>query len=295
MSNQTNSTGEAAPSPSGLQQFWARLRRQKPAVVALAFLLFVAVLAIAAPLLAPYDPAATHPARRLEGPSGEFWLGTDDLGRDMLSRHIYAARVSLYAAGVAVGVALALSLPVGLASGYFGGRLDSIVQRLNDGLMSFPGLILAISIIGILGPGLTNAMVAIGISYTPFFIRIIRGATLAVREEVYMEAAHQIGSPHGRTIVRHVLPNILSPLIVQTTLALGLAILSEAALSFLGLGIPPPASSWGGMLDRAFSFMYSAPLNVITPGIAIMAVVLAFNVLGDGIRDSFGRQVRRGD
>lgn len=283
------------PPNSAARFFFERFRRQWPAMIALGFLFLVLLIAIFAPWVAPHDPVNTNPARRLEGPSMEFWLGTDDLGRDLLSRNIYAARISMLAATIAIGIALTLSIPIGLVSGYVGGKVDAILQRMNDGFMSFPGLILAIAIIGILGPGLTNAMIAIGLSYTPNFVRIIRASTLAVRQEMYIEAAYQIGSSTPKTIIGHVLPNILSPIIVQTTLGLGLAILSESALSFLGLGAPPPAASWGGMLSRSFGFMSQAPLAILPPGIAIMLVVLAFNVLGDGIRDAVGRETRRGD
>ena len=285
--------GPMGEPKSARQLFLKRFRRQGPAIVALVFLLFVVFVAVFAPVIAPHDPVTTNAADRLQGPSAQYWLGTDDLGRDLLSRNIYAARVSLTAAAIAVGIALSLSLPLGLISGYMGGRIDSLIQRVNDGFMSFPGLILAIAIIGILGPGLTNAMIAIGISYTPNFIRIIRAATLGVRRETYIEAAYQIGSPTPKTVIGHVFPNILSPVIVQTTLALGLAILSESGLSFLGLGAQPPTASWGGMLRRSFSFMFDAPINVFPPGIAILLVVLAFNVLGDGIRDAVGREARR--
>lgn len=283
------------PPSSAARFFFERFRRQWPAMIALGFLFLVLLIAIFAPWVAPHDPVSTNPARRLEGPSMEFWLGTDDLGRDLLSRNIYAARISMLAATIAIGIALTLSIPIGLVSGYVGGKVDAILQRMNDGFMSFPGLILAIAIVGILGPGLTNAMIAIGLSYTPNFVRIIRASTLAVRQEMYIEAAYQIGSSTPKTIIGHVLPNILSPIIVQTTLGLGLAILSESALSFLGLGAPPPAASWGGMLSRSFGFMSQAPLAILPPGIAIMLVVLAFNVLGDGIRDAVGRETRRGD
>lgn len=277
------------------RRFIGRFLRQRAAVVALVFLLLLIVVAVLAPWIAPHDPSATNAAVRLSGPTAEHWLGTDDLGRDILSRNLYASRVSLYAAFVAVGVALSLSLPVGLAGGFLGGRLDSLVQRVTEAVMAFPSLILAIGVIGVLGPGLTNAMLAIGIAMTPHYVRIIRGATLAVREEVFVEAAHQVGSPRHRTIIGHVVPNIMSPIVVQTTLGLALAILSEAGLSFLGLGVQPPTPSWGNMLSRGFTFMHEAPINVIVPGVTIVLVVLAINIVGDGIHDAVGRETRSAD
>ena len=288
-----NSESATHSGESRWRKFVRRFKSQRPAMAALFLLVAVISVAIAAPLIAPYAPEATNTAARLEGPSRAHWLGTDDLGRDLLSRNIYAARVSLWAATIASGIALTLGLPIGMISGFIGGRVDNTIQRINDGFLSFPGLILAIGVIGILGPNLTNAMIAIGISYTPSFVRIVRSATLAVRQETFVEAAYQIGSKTRRTVLRHVVPNILSPVIVQFTLALGLAIISESGLSFLGLGAQPPTASWGGMLRRGFGFMHEAPVNVLVPGFAIMVVVLSFNLLGDGIRDAVGREVRR--
>lgn len=262
-------------------------------MIALGFLVLVVFVAIAAPVLAPHDMTATSAAHRLRGAGSTFWLGTDDLGRDMLSRVIFASRTSMWAASVAILVALTLSLPLGMISGYKGGsKIDTVIQRTNDGLMTFPSLVLAIGVIGILGPGLTKAMAAIGLSLTPQFVRVIRAATLSVREEAYVEAAHQVGSPVHRIIIGHVLPNILSPVIVQTTLSFGLAILAESVLSFLGLGAQPPMPSWGGMLGRGFRFMYAQPLNILVPGAAIVLVVYSVNILGEGINRAVGREFR---
>lgn len=273
--------------------FVHRFHRQRLAVVALWFLVLIGLVVVLAPLIAPHDPNAIDVRRVLEGPSAEHLLGTDDLGRDVLSRLLFAGRISLLAAVEAVGIALLLGVPLGLISGYVGGWVDTVIMRFNDALMSFPALILAIAIIGFLGPSVTNAMVAIGIVYAPRLMRVVRGSVLSVREETYIEASRSIGCSPYRMIRRHVLPNVLSPLIVQTTLSLGLAILAEASLSFIGLGVQPPEASWGAMLGRSFAYLAEAPLFVISPGIAITLVVLSFNVVGDGLRDALGRD-RRG-
>lgn len=267
-----------------------RLLAQRAPTVALVFVCLMVVVALMAQWIAPRDPLATNFGAVNAGPSAEFWLGTDDIGRDIFSRLAFAGRVSLLAATQAVLIAMLLGVPLGLVSGYFGGWTDIVVMRITDTLMSFPGLVLAITIIGFIGPSLTNAMIAIGIVFSPRFIRVVRASTLSVREEVYIEAARMIGCPPGMIIRRHVLPNILSPLIVQATLTMALAILAEASLSFLGLGVQPPDASWGSMLGRAWRFLTHQPFNVFAPGLLIMFTVLALNVLGDGIRDSLGRE-----
>lgn len=283
------------PPKSARRQFYERFKRQRGAVVGACFLVFMISIALLAPVIAPHSPSAISAEFRLTGPSATYWLGTDDLGRDIVSRMLFASRDSLQAALIAVTVALAIGLPFGLASGFVGGLVDQLISRLNDGLMAFPSLVLAIAIVGVIGPGLRNAMIAIGISYAPNFVRIIRGATIAVRQEVFIEAAYQVGSPVHRTLIRHVFPNVLSPIIVQTTLASGLAILAESTLSFLGLGSQPPTPSWGGMLSRGFQYMHAQPFNVIAPGFTIVLVVYAINLLGDGIHDAVGREIRRAE
>lgn len=272
---------------------WSRLRRRHAAMAALIFLVLLVVAVLTAPLIAPYDPNALDVRNTFAGPSSEHWLGTDDLGRDMVSRLLYGGRLSLLAGLTAVAVATLLGAPLGLMSGYAGGWWDRIITSFNDSLMSFPPLILAIAIIGVLGPSLINAMIAIGIVFAPRFMRILRGATLAVRQEGYIEAGIASGTRTSRILTRHVLPNVLSPFIVQLSIGMGVAILAEAGLSFIGLGVQPPQASWGAMLDRAFDHMSRAPLNVISPGLMIMLVVLSFNTLGDGLRDSLGRERTR--
>lgn len=285
---------EARPV-TATRRFLRRFVAQRVVMTMFLVLVFFSVIALAAPWVSPHDPNLTNLTKRLAGPSAQHWLGHDELGRDMLSRLMHGTSISLYAAVQAVALAFALGVPVGLLSGYVGGWVDTVLMRFNDALMSFPALVLAIAIVGLLGPSLRNAMIAIGIVYAPRLARVVRGATLAVREETYVEAARAVGCTQLRIVRRHVLPNILSPLVVQTTLSMGLAILAEAALSFLGLGVQPPHASWGSILGRSFAYIHQAPLNVITPGICILLVVLAFNIVGDGLRDAFGRERRTGE
>jgi peptide/nickel transport system permease protein len=249
------------------------------------------LIALCAPLIAPYSPSAQK-AKRLLGPSSAHLMGTDELGRDTLSRIIYGARVSLQVGIIAVLIALVVGTALGVITGYFGGRVDSIIMRVVDIMFAFPGLILAIVIAGLLGPSRRNAMIAIGIVYAPAFARVIRGSVLSVMGEPYLEAGRVVGARSGWLIRRYVLPNILAPVVVLTTIYLSVAILSEAALSFLGLGAQPPEPSWGGMLSIARTYMEISPWMAIFPGVAIMIVVLGFNFLGDGLRDILDPRLR---
>jgi ABC-type dipeptide/oligopeptide/nickel transport system permease subunit len=278
---------------SPLRRFRRRFLRERGAVVALAFLVVAVLCAIFAPVLAPHDPDAQSLSDRLQGFSREHLLGTDDLGRDVASRMLFAARVSLIAAVQATVVGVILGVPVGLVAGYVRGWFDNVTSRVADAVMSIPALLLALAIVGVLEPNLTSAMIAIGIVYAPRLFRVTRAAALAVREETYVEAAHSVGSSPIRIVLGHVLPNVLSPLIVQISLSMGFAILFEASISFLGLGVQPPDASWGSMLGRSTRFFEQSPHLVIVPGVAIILTVLAFNVIGDGIRDSLGRETRR--
>lgn len=285
---------ESSPALSARQRFMRRFRRQRPAVGALIFLVVLVLIAIFAPVVAPHDPDANNLRSVFAPPSLDHPLGTDQNGRDTLSRLIFGARVSLLAAVQAVAVAIALGLIPGLIAGYFGRWVDTALMRLTDAILTFPPLLLAMAIVGVLGPGLTNAMMAVGIVFAPRFARLVRGLVLSVREETYIEASKTIGTSTSRILRRHVLPNIMSPIIVQISLALGFAMLAEAALSFLGLGVTPPQSSWGSMLQNAYRTISRDTFAAIPPGMAIMFTVLAFNLLGDGIRDSLGREIRRG-
>lgn len=279
---------------SPLRRFLRRFRRRRLAIAALVVVLGFVLIAVLAPWIAPYDPLAQDLRATLDGPSSAHWLGTDELGRDLLSRMIFGARVSLLAAAQAVVIALVLGVPPGLAAGYLGGWVDGLISRINDTVMSFPPLLLAIAIVGVFGPNLRNAMLAVGIIFAPRFLRLTRAAVMAVREETFIEASRSIGTPTLRIVRTRIAPNVVSPLLVQISLSLGFAMLAEAGLSFLGLGVQPPDASWGAIVGRAYRFLNQAPTLVIFPGLAIVLAVLAFNVLGDGLRDSLGRELHGG-
>jgi peptide/nickel transport system permease protein len=268
---------------SGLDWIWYDRR----AAMATAWLLMLTVVAITAPFLAPYDMAQQDLTNILGSPSADHWLGTDELGRDVLSRLLFGARVSLLASFIATAVGLVIGVPIGLLAGYAGGWTDNVLMRIVDTLLAFPGIVLAIAVIAALGPGLVNAMIAVGILFSPSFARLIRGQVLTVKGRLYVDAARTFGSPPWRTIVRHVVPNSIQPVVVQAAFFMAVALLAEAALSFLGLGVQPPTASWGGMLRGAARFIDGAGLQVYPPGLAIALTVLAFNLLGDALRDSF--------
>jgi peptide/nickel transport system permease protein len=278
---------------SGLERFLRRFRQQHLALWALGFLVLLVVGAVFAPWLAPFDPLAQNLDRVLESPSLTHWFGTDELGRDVFSRTLFAARVSLLAAAQAVSIAIVIGVPPGLIAGLWGGQTDNLIMRATDALMSFPPLILAVALIAVLGPSLTNAMIAVGVLLSPTFLRLMRATTMAVAQETYVEAARSIGCTQGWIIRKHVLPNVVSPLFVQISVFAGVAMLAEAGLSFLGLGAQPPDSSWGAMVGRGFRYINHAPSLIFFPGLAIAVTVLALYVLGDGLRDSLGREVRR--
>ncbi len=268
------------------QRAWRRLLRRRGAMFGLALVLFFVLLAIFAPGIAPQDPLAASWSAVRKAPSAQYLFGTDEIGRDVLSRVIWGARASLLAGLVSVCVAVTLGVPIGLLAGYLGGWVDGIISRFTDAMLAVPFLILAIALAAFLGPNLTNAMIAIGISATPIFIRLTRAQVLSVKVEDYVEAARAVGNPHWRIALRHVLPNILAPLIVQATLAIAAAVIAEASLSFLGLGQQPPAPSWGSMLNTAKNYVDNSPWMAIWPGLAIFLLVLSFNLLGDGLRDA---------
>jgi len=279
----------------GLRRFLRRYRQQRIAMVASVVLVVLVVLAVAAPLVAPYQPDAIDVANRLSGPSTQHLLGTDSLGRDTFSRLLFGGRVSLLAATLAVAIASAIGVPLGLIAGYAGGWLNWLLSRAADVVMTFPAIILAIAIIAATGPGLTQAMTAIGVVYAPRLFRVVRSSTLSVRAETYVTASISIGTPARRIIARRVLPNILSPLLVQLSLMFATALLAEAALSLLGLGVVPPTPSWGNLLGRGFEQIRSTPGLVLWPGLAIAIATLCFNLIGDGLRDALGRETRKGD
>ncbi|MBA8880072.1 ABC transporter permease [Phyllobacterium myrsinacearum] len=265
---------------------WRKLKANKSALAGLLIISFFLILAISAPLLPIADPVATSWSAIRKAPSAAHWLGTDDIGRDILSRMIWGARASLMAGVFSVGIAVAVGVPLGLISGYFGGWIDVIISRITEAFLAMPFLITAIALAAFLGPSLGNAMIAIGFSAMPLFVRLTRGQVLTVKTEDYVEGARSVGLGHYRIITRYILPNVFSPLLVQASLTIATAIIAEASLSFLGLGQQPPAPSWGSMLNVAKNFLSQAPWMAMWPGAAIFLVVIGFNLLGDGLRDA---------
>jgi peptide/nickel transport system permease protein len=263
------------------------------APLALGFLLILALLAIFAPLIAPYSPTDQNYDAMLQGPSAHHLFGTDDLGRDILSRLLYGAPVSLYASIMAVAIGLAIGLPIGLCAGYFGGGVDPVISRIIDTLLSFPGIVLAVGVTGALGIGEVHSMIAVGIVFSPEIARLIRSQTLVLKGELFVDAARGFGASTARILVRHILPNAVQPVIVQVTLLLAVALLVEASLSFLGLGSQPPSPSWGAMLAEAYGNMEAAPGQMYPPGIAILLTALAFNALGGSLRTALDPKLRR--
>ena len=282
----------AAAGTTPLRELWRRFRCQRLAVAALFVIGLFILIALLAPLLAPYDPADVF-SKLNSGPTGRHWLGTDDNGHDILSRLLFGTRVSMRAAFQVVGMALLLALPLGLIAGYARGRIEALIMRCMDALFTFPPLLLALSVTAVLSAGtasLGNALIAISIVFVPGFVRLVRGEVLAIREETYVEAARAIGVRPRRIVLRHVLPNVASPVVVQLALACGYAILAEAGLSFLGLGAGQDTPSWGVMVRRAYDSILDASWPLYPPGIAILVTVLAFNMIGDGLRDALGRE-----
>jgi peptide/nickel transport system permease protein len=271
---------------------WRRLLKRRAAMVALVVIVLIILGAIFAPYITLHDPTTQSWTAVRQAPSWTYWFGTDEVGRDVFARVIYGARASLYAGVVSVGIAVAVGVPLGVAAGYLGGWTDSILARLTDAMLAIPFLILAIALAAFLGPSLTNAMIAIGISATPIFIRLTRGQVLTVMAEDYVEAARAVGNPHWRIAFRHILPNVMPPLLVQVTLTIATAVIAEASLSFLGLGQQPPLPSWGSMLNSAQRFLNNAPWMAIFPGIAIFVTVISFNLFGDGLRDALDPRSR---
>lgn len=282
-------TGNRIPETPRGGRFLRSLVRRPATVLAGVFLLLLILMAVFAPAVAPFDPYAQDLVGRLQPPSAEHWLGTDDYGRDALSRLIYGARISLMAAAQAAGLALVLGLPLGVLAGYSGGWIGAGLSRLMDTLMSAPSLVLAMTIVAVLGSGIRNAMLAVGLVMMPRFFRVARAATMDVRHETYIESATALGCHPVRIVGRHILPNVMPPVILVISVSLGTAVAAEASLSFLGLGAPAPAASWGSMLSTAASNIQLAPFLVWPPGIMIFLSVLAFTYLGDGLRRSMLR------
>jgi ABC-type dipeptide/oligopeptide/nickel transport system permease subunit len=271
---------------------WRRFRRHKPAMIGLVILVGYTLLAVFAPWITPHDPVQQSLIQSLETPSREFWFGTDHLGRDVFTRIIYGTRISMLIGVAAVSFGMVIGIPLGVVSGYYGGWVDMIVQRIADIMFSFPSILLALALVAVLGVGVRNVIVAVGVAMIPIFIRLVRGQVLAVREEVYVEAARAIGGGDLRILTKHVLANSWAPIIVQATISLGITILVAAGLGFLGLGVQAPTPEWGSMLGEGRRYIYSHPHMTTYPGLAIFLAVLAFNLMGDGLRDALDPRLR---
>ena len=283
-----------AKSPPQRPRLLAGLLRDKTAMIGLFLVSILMLAAIFAPLLASHDPNAVDVARKFLPPSGEFPLGTDHLGRDVFARIVYGARLSIGTTLVASVAISLLGVLIGLAAGWFGGLTDTLISRVVDILLAFPTFLLALAVTAILGPGLRNVLIAIILAWWASYARIVRSAVLAERDKPYIEAARAVGSPSGRILGRHLLPNIVAPIVVLTTLDLGAVLLSLSGFSFLGLGVKPPTAEWGAMLSEGRTYLSRAPNMMFFPGVAIFLIVLGFNLLGDGLRDVLDPRTRRG-
>jgi ABC-type dipeptide/oligopeptide/nickel transport system permease subunit len=284
--------GVGRPRLRRLAETWRRFRRHRAALVGLGLLGVLLGLSLAAPLLTSADPERQQLARALQPVSREHPLGTDHLGRDMLARVLYGGRLSLLIGFLAVGIGLAVGVPLGALSGFQGGTTDLVIQRVADVLLSFPGFLLALSLVSVLGVGLQNVVIAVGVGAVPSFIRLVRASVLSIRAQTYVEAAEALGQRRLLIVFRHVLPNAMAPVIVQATLSLGSAILVAAGLGFLGLGVQPPTAEWGAMLGEGRQYIFRAPALTTFPGLAIFLAVLGFNLFGDGLRDALDPRLR---
>ena len=289
----TDTTLAIEARPSLTSKFGKWFRSDLRGAISLIFLCVLVVMSALAPWISPYSPLAQDFDAALAPMSAAHWLGADDLGRDTLSRLIYGGTASLYASFLAVAVAVLIGVPVGLLAGYLGGWVDEVVSRVIDSFLSFPAIVLAIAVTGALGIGLTNGMISVGIVFAPQLARLVRARTLVVRHELYVDSARCFGASTGRILWRHVLPNTIQPVIVQVTLLLAGALMAEASVSFLGLGIQPPNASWGAMLARAYQNMEIAPEQMYPPGLAILFTALAFNALGESLRVALDPTMKR--
>jgi ABC-type dipeptide/oligopeptide/nickel transport system permease subunit len=277
---------DSVDSPRPLQRKWAKLKRNKAALFGGILIIVFVTSAVFAPILFTGNPSAPDLMNSLESSSVDHPLGTDELGRSILGRIIYGSRISLFIAVGVVSVGMIIGIPLGLISGYYRGKVDFIIQRATDTMLAFPGFLLALALVAVLGVGLKNTVISIGISMVPLYIRLVRGCVLSVREEIYVEAARAVGTRDVMILIRHILPNVMVPITVQTSLSMGTAILFAAGLGFLGIGVQPPTPEWGSMLGSARSYLFHAPHVATFPGIAIFLAVLSFNLLGDGLRDA---------
>ena len=277
------------------KSIWIHLLKNRLALIGLFFIVLWTLAAIFAPLVAPYAPNATDTAIKLQGPSGSHWFGTDNFGRDIFSRVIYAARISLWTGIIGVGISFSIGVPLGGIAAYFGGKLGNTIMRVMDTLLAFPSLVLAMAIAASIGPGLISAMIAVGIVGIPEFARLMFGQTISLREKEFVEAGRAIGVKDSEILLKHIFPNALAPLLVRATLGLGFAILTAASLSFLGLGVRPPIAEWGAMISEGREYIISGEWWIVTfPGLAIATSILGFNLLGDGLRDILDPRIRTG-
>ena len=286
-------TVEPPGTRGGLRRWWRRFARNRGAVFGLAVLVVIVLMSVFAPVMAPYDPLAQGVGPALQRPSLEHWAGTDSFGRDLMSRIIYGARIALVVGVVSVALAMLIGVSLGLAAGYYGGWLDIVVMRVMDGLFAFPIIILAIAMMAIMGFGVLNVIIAVAVGFIAPFARVTRADVLAVKEEPYVEAARLAGVSSPAVIIRHVLPNVMAPIIVQAALRVSGAIITESGLSFLGLGPPPPNPVWGSMIAEGRNFIVMAPHVSTFPGIALMLAIVGLNLLGDGLRDTLDPRLRR--
>ncbi len=286
INKKTKLNNKSKNKQSHAKELWKRFYKNKLAVIGAIVIIIEIFIALFAPFIAPLDPKEPDYINLLKSPNKNNLLGTDDLGRDVLSRVIYGSRISLSAGLIAVTIALLIGVPIGLISGYYRGFLDEfVIMRFTDAMMALPSLVLALALSAIMGAGLKNAMIAIGIIFTPRYIRLVRGEVLSIKEEQYVEAAHSLGMSDFRLLFKHILPNIMSPIMVQATLNIATGIIVEASLSYLGLGTQPPVPSWGNMLSSGQGYLEQAPWIALSSGMAIFVSVLAFNLVGDGLRD----------
>lgn len=290
--NSSNAMQPPNPRFRNAKSVMRKLKKNKSAVIGAILILFFIVVAIIGPFIAPYSPTEQDLVNKLQGPSAEHWLGTDHFGRDIFSRIIHGTGLTLIVGFFSVALGATVGVFLGIISGYYGGRIDSIIMRLMDILLAFPSILLALAIVTVLGGSLVNVIIAVAISSIPIFARIVRGSTLSVKKLEYIDAMRALGASDARIIFKHILPNISSPIIVQATLSIATSIISASGLSFLGLGAQPPTPEWGAMLSDGRNYLYNAPHVATFPGLAIVAVVLAFNMLGDGLRDALDPKMK---
>lgn len=292
---QINNTEEVVISKkkNPFLEFWKRLRKNKLAIVGLAILVILTFVSVFAPYIAPYDPDEGDVLRTFAKPDKDHWLGTDEVGRDVFSRIIHGSRISLKVGFLAVGISMVMGIIFGCVSGYYGGIVDAVIMRIMDMIMAFPSILLAIVFMSVLGKGIENAILAISIVSIPGFSRIVRGSVMSVKENDYIQSARAIGCNNFKIMFVHILPNVLSPIIINASMSISGAILQTAALGFLGLGVKPPTAEWGSMLASGKNYIFNAPHVLTFPGIAISITVLSFNLLGDGLRDALDPRLKQ--